>query len=646
MAAKQERIQELVSALASAGTWVSSSTLSKRAGITERTVRNYIAEVNARGTYQIESSHLGYRIAAGSVASPDASKRAEAEGRVDRTNVVLSRLVNSDGPISVFDLAEEMGISESTLLNTVTPKLRRIAKRYGVTIEQRDFELGIKGSEEGLRKLLGYMATNGSAGNYFNSLKSLSDMFPDYDVQETLDVLVDICQKSELFLNNYALNNLMMHLLVILIRLRGGKTLGDTAAAVHSSEIVNNLTHKDSIIRCADRISAYALSEFGVWLSQNDYRQVVALITLSTEAYATSELTHENLVRLMGQEFFDEVMAIVSTTCSRYGLAPFSEDFLLQFALHVHNAWQRSLYGVPCPNPIAQLIKQDYAAVYDIAVFFAHQFSTKLGQALSEDEIGFIAYHLGAYLEEHKGSEDKASCIVVYEHYHDFVTGFLHALEEELGSALDVVGVMDYQTYQESGRMADIVITTIGLRAMQPHTVLVSPILSKRSIAKIRQEIEQVAAQRKSEAARSYAGMYLSPKLFWRNASASGPEDAIRLMGKRCVELGFASEEFVEDVLVREEISGTAFTDIVAVPHAVGRFAEKSFIAVLHNDAPIAWGERKVNFVLMLGLAQDDMRYFQDVLDVIIDLYLSPEQSARILATDTYEEFVSVVSGE
>lgn len=645
MSAKQQRIDELVNALTSAGTWVSASTLSKRAGITERTVRNYIAEVNARGTHEIESSHLGYRINTGAAPAQEEDQKKTGGSMAMRANVVLSRLVNTDGPVSVFDLAEEMGISDSTLLNTVMPRLRRIAKRYGVVIEQRDFVLDIKGSEEGLRKLLGYMATNGSDGTYFNSLKALAAMFPDYDVQATLDALVEICQKSELFLNNYALNNLMMHLLVIFIRLRSGKTLGDTAANVHSSEIVENLAHKEQILRCANRISAYALNEFDVWLSQNDYRQVVALITLSTEAYATSELTHENLVRLMGQQFFDEVMDIVAITRQRYGLPAFNEDFLLQFALHVHNAWQRSLYGVPCPNPIAQLIKQDYAAVYDIAVFFAHQFATKRGQNLSEDEIGFIAYHLGAYLEEHKGTEDKASCIVVYEHYHDFVTGFLHSLEDELGNALDVVGVMDYQTYQESGRTADIVVTTIGLRAIQPHTVLVSPILSKRSIAKIRQEIDQVAAQRKAEAARNYASMYLTPRLFWRNAPVDGPEEAIRLMGKRCVELGYASGEYVDDVLLREQISGTAFTDIVAVPHAVSRFAEHSFIAVLHNDAPIAWGERKVNFVLMLGLAQDDMRYFQDVLDVVIDLYLSPEQSAKILATDTYEEFVSVLSG-
>jgi lichenan operon transcriptional antiterminator len=646
MSAKQERIEELISALSAAGTWVSSSTLSKRAGITERTVRNYIAEINARGAYEIESSHLGYRLNTGAAAAPEDEHKNGAPAKTDRVNVVLSRLINADGPVSVFDLAEEIGISDSTLLNTVAPKLRRLAKQYGVTLEQRDFELSLNGSEEGLRKLLGYMATNGSEGGYFNSIKTLEVMFPDFDIQKTLDALVDICQKSELFLNNYALNNLMMHLLVILIRLRDGKTLGDTEAAVHSREIVESLTHKESIIRCTDRISAYALSEYGVWLSPNDYRQVVALITLSTEAYSSSELSHENLVRLMGQEFFDEVMDMLSLTCERYGLAPFNEDFLLQFALHVHNAWQRSAYGVPCPNPIAQLIKQDYAAVYDIAVFFAHQFSTRLGQTLSEDEIGFIAYHLGAYLEEHKNNGDKTSCIVVYEHYHDFVSGFLHSIEEEFGASLEVVGVMDYQTYLESGRTADIVITTIGLRSMQPHTVLVSPILSRRSTAKIRQEIDEVAREHKTEIARSYARKYFSPKLFWRNVSAASPEGAIRAMGEHIVELGYATKEFVTDVILREEISGTAFTDMVAVPHAVGCYAEKSFIAVLHNDAPIPWGGRKVNFVLMLGLAQEDMHYFQDVLDIVIDLYLSPEKSAKILATDTYEEFVSVVCGE
>jgi mannitol/fructose-specific phosphotransferase system IIA component (Ntr-type) len=92
-------------------------------------------------------------------------------------------------------------------------------------------------------------------------------------------------------------------------------------------------------------------------------------------------------------------------------------------------------------------------------------------------------------------------------------------------------------------------------------------------------------------------------------------------------------------------MSNTSFTEILAVPHPITVSAQRSFACVLHNDEPIPWNDQhKVNFVIMIGMAKGDTRYFQDILDLIIDLFLSPEKSRGVLRTDTFEEFIAVLT--
>lgn len=628
----------LLSTLSAAGTWVTAGTLSKRVGTTERTIRNYVGEINARGIACVESSKFGYRLTgdAGGLAVQQVTTPSS-----QRTSFILSRMLNASGPISLFDLADELYISESTLTNTTLPALRKLLARFDMTLDMHDFQVQLGGTEKNLRRLIGYAATH-SRSDYFTSVRSLRDMFPSYDVDQMLESLVGICQDSGLFLNNYALSNLLVHLIIILVRLRSGNSLQATST-VHTDEIIQDPELREAVRVCVGQIQEYAKSAFHVSPSKDDYRQMATLIALSSDVNPHGRLSRERIVSLAGEELFDAVTDALNVMRDRYGLGEFDEEFTVQLALHVHNACQRISYGVTCPNPIASQLKQDYAPVYDMAVFLVHRLSQTYDMEFSEDEIGFIAYHLGAYLESHKPGTQAMTCVVVFENYHDFADAFVRRIDETLHGELKVKAVLDVGDYLERRPPCDIVIATIGFPHIQPHTILLSPLLSNRSVRKIRDEINAVARERRSESARRYLQRYLVPELYLRNGSASNADDCIRLLGSLCVRHGFITDEFVSDVLLRESISNTAYTDVLAVPHAINKFAIRSFVAVLHNDEPIPWGDHSVNFIMLIGLDSQDIRYFQDVLDLIIEIFMSPERSSQALETRTYDELVRVL---
>lgn len=652
--AKQDRINRLVYILERANSWVSSAVLAKMLNTSERTVRNYIAEINREGVQHIASSKEGYRLERSHSATPEDESRSlpanthpaggaqapQKSVRDTRRDYVLSRLINADEPVSMFDLADELHISESTLSNSVMPEVRKLLAQFDIQAQTHGFATRLDGREQDKRRLLGHLATQGTNG-YFTSTDTLQEMFPGLDVDGIMNKLVEICQHSELFLNNYALSNLLLHILVIIIRLKSNNELDERDDVIDATGLVGDFAQRDEIVRCANEFSRYFKDAFGCPIPEADYQQIVLLIALSVERYSYDELSFERLSSIMERPFVQAVSDIAKETADRYGIAPFDETFMLQFTLHMYNVYQRALYHVRYPNPLVHQIMSDFAPVYDMAVYFAHRFSTALGVDLGENEIGFIAFHIGAYLERSAAPADSVTCIVIVEQYHDFARQLVTDLEAALADGVAIIGVMSCDAYLASHPKSDVVITTIDVPVTSALKILIGPILTKQNLRKIQNKVAGVLEAKRRGQAHQFLRHVLRPELFARNVQLQGGPDAyIDYLGSLCLAGEFANEDFIRDVHLRERISSTAFTERLAIPHSIDTYAARSFIAVLHNDTSIPWGRHDVNFVLLIGIAREDMGYFRDVLDIIIELFSSVDDTMRLMQTDTFEEFL------
>lgn len=651
--AKAKRLERLVYVLEHASTWIPASTLAKTVGTTERSIRNYVAEINDAGKVHIESSREGYRIfrthaaEAGSDGPDDQSALAAEDGRPaqydtaeQRAIHVISQLANASAPLSVYDLSASLFIGESTFASSVMPLVRKIAERFNLTCETHGFETSLVGREQDKRKLLGHIAMRNSNG-YFSSTRTLKEMFPDFDVEGILAKLVEICQRSELFLNDYALNNLLVHVLVIIVRLTSNNELSERDDLIDAGAMVECFAQRDEILRCASNIASYFESEFGCSIPDIDYQQVILLIALSVERYSYDELSYDKLSTLMDQSFLDTVQAISSDTCARYDIPKFDETLLLQLTLHMYNAYQRAIYHVSYPNPLAGQIKQEHAPIYDMAVYFAHRFSLALDVEIGENEIAFIAFHIGAWLERISSPDDTATCIVIVESYHDFARQLVTDLKCALGNEINIIDVMNCNGYLATRPEADIVITTIDVPVPHGCKVLIGPILTKQNLRKIRSHLSDVLEGKRLRSARLFLQRVLRPELFARNVDlGDDPDSYIDFLGQRCIDLGLADEAYLRDVHLREKISSTAFTDCLAIPHSINGYSAHSFIAVIHNDTAIPWGRHNVHFVFLIGIAKDEMGLFRDALDLIIELFSSVDNTMRLLQTDGFADFV------
>lgn len=640
---KEERRRKLVYLLSNTDSWISSAQLATALGVSERTIRNYVAEISA--THRVESSRAGYRIVGG--AQPQTGTGPDggaADVEEKRTSHLLSRLLSSDGPVPLHEIADELFISPNTVANSVIPRCRRLLARFDIELANHSWNLSLEGSEQAKRRLLGYVATHDTYG-YFSSTETLSAMFPEFDTDCILSSLVEIFQNEDLVISDYALNNLLVHLLVIIIRLEGGYKLDDAEDLIDVEALIAEISQRERILKCAGSVVSLVESSYSCVIPERDFRQILLLVALSCDRYDYSNLSDDQLAGLLDAEFLENVSLLAGRTASRYGLPSFSREFTLQLTLHSHNAFQRVKYNVSCPNPISQQIKTGYAAVYDMAVYFAHGLQSIYGVSFCEDEIAFIAYHIGAFLEKNRCRDNALSCVVVVERYHDYAQMIVDELGRVFVDELAGIDSVDLTEYLSAPRDADLLVTTIDFECEHPHRVLVSPLMGRRDVRLVRSEIEAIEKEREDARAESFLRSLFDPNLFVRNRRFSSVDACIDYLGALAIDEGFADRGYVEDVKIRERLSSTAFTDELAVPHSISQYAEHSFVCALLNDQPIEWGTRHVRVVLLIGLSRQDMKHFREAFGIIVDRFSDVDSTTRILGSNTFDELVSALVG-
>ena len=445
--------------------------------------------------------------------------------------------------------------------------------------------------------------------------------------------LYPIFQKAQIYLNDYSLNNLMVHILVILIRLQSGDRLEEQENHVSTDGLLESLYDREEIKALADMISANFMDNHGILIPERDYQQILILIALSAE--------HETVdIRgVISHEFISNVTSVLSLVSERYCIPEFDNDFIMQFVLHVYYAYQRCAYQMGIPNPVGPQLKKDYAPVYDMAVFFAHNFDHIYQVTFNEDEIAFIAFHFGAYLESSKQHKEFVTCTIVVESYHSYSKKLVSDISETFKDRLLIRNVLSISCFLQHATVSDLVITTLPVESDGRRIVQVNPILTRKNMDDIREKLDHIEEEKRLEHTKTFFQSLFHKELYFRNLVLEDEEAYIRFMGQRCMERGYIKEGFIQDVVLRESVSSTAFTDVLAMPHAISQNAERSFICVVHNNMPIPWGRKNVHFILLVGIARQEMKYFTPAFDLVVDLFNSTNRTIELLKTSTFEDF-------
>ena len=638
--ARQDRV---IALLARDGEWVTAATLADAVGVTPRSIRSYVTAINARlaKVDPIESGSLGYRIDPAMVASlrdvaPDASTPR------DRLHALVRALLDADDGIDVHDTAAALFVSEATLDGDLA-RVRALLSGAGLSLERSGSILRLRGPEEAQRRLLSRLVHDEmDAGALETPLlrRSLAAEYVDPDALAGFkDDLVGELAAHGFYINEYAITDVLLHVAIAVDRTRRRRVITDVADAPEGSGADSDV---------AEIVGRLSERHFGVDLGRADRKHLATL--LQTRVVAPADEGGDQR-ELLEPEVEAAVRDAVRRAVEEFGVDLDHEDFVLRLALHVQNLLHRSRVGAWSRNPLTRSIKSSYPMIFEVAVFLAVQVQERLALELHDDELAYIAMHVGGRLERSRRADAIVTATIVCPGYYELHELLRSSVDRSLGRAIEVVTVDTRADPDWAAISTDLVLTTIAPPEASDRIVRVQPFLTEGDVERVGAAAARVRRGRRLARLRGELEQYFDGAAFKRGLDPADSEEAIiRRLGEPLIDAGVIDGDYIERTIERERLSSTAFTDALAVPHALTMTATRTAISIAVSEQSVPWGDSRVQVVALVAFSEGDRAAFQTVFEQLVEVFSERESVQRIVRRGVtfaafLDELVAVIDG-
>lgn len=340
--------------------WVTAASLSDHMGVSVRTVKNYISELNSIYASLIESSSSGYRIDTEKAAKllNDNSQHIPQTNK-ERSSYVAIRLLRSPEALSLFDLCDELYISMSTL-RTVIKRTKRMLEQYNLILVTSGDNVEIRGEERNRRRMLSSIIFDESQLSFFN-MEALQDSFEDIDIDYIIETVNLILFAHKYFINDFALFNVVLHITIAVDRHLKPHT------AFNYSDM-RSLLPDNPIYGLAQELCVELENYFEIKFHQAELDDFAFLLYTSISSLMIDDINESNLKEYVGEECISLVDSMFAKLQDDYGVSLESEEFRVRFALHIRGLLLRRKTRHYNHNPLTDSIKTSCPLIYDAAV--------------------------------------------------------------------------------------------------------------------------------------------------------------------------------------------------------------------------------------------------------------------------------------
>lgn len=610
MAPVADRLGDLVAQLSRVDDWITAGVLADRLGVTTRTVRTWVTSLRSAAAplEVVVSGPEGYRINREALAAYRARPRDEGGTRRGRLTYLVAELAKPGAGLDLHETADILHVSESTI-DADLARVRTLARESGLALERQGSTVRLAGTDAAHRQLISRLFRDEHASGALD-LREVESAFPVGDLRSFKTDLIALLDADGYTVNELALDGVLVHAAIAIDR-SGGAASPEPSTGRGSTEL-------------PARLGELTRRHFGVTLPEGELDALARLLLMRMGGGASDPDSVEVLRRIVHRAQ-DEFLVDLD-----------DEGFIARLGLHVANLVVRARAGDPVRNPLTRSIKTSYPLTYELAVFLASELQREFGIHTTDDEIAYIALHVGVQLTRGAARDEAVSVTLVAPRYHDLADTVARSLEAELGDDIRIDLVVESTDQDPAELPGEIVVTTVADAISGDRVVAVGPFPRPPEVAAVRAAADRARRLRRRRAIADELGAYFDADLFVRCPPAASEEELIRMLGRRMLERGLIDEGHIEGAIERERLSSTAFTEILAVPHPMELTATRTAIAIAILDSPMRWGEGTVQVVAFVAFSAEGRGAFQTVFDQFVEAF-ADDQAARRLLADAHD---------
>ncbi|MPW25669.1 PRD domain-containing protein [Alkalibaculum sp. M08DMB] len=633
------RLEKLLNLLITNDTPITIDKLSLNLGVSNRCVRNDLEKLELYLTNLKEDVRLikKPRVGIWIEYSKDGLKKLKSIRNIsdiyiepysseERRRFIIKKLVQSTEPISMQFLADELFVSRVTIhkdLNCVEEWFQK----YSLTlVKKQNYGIEIQGDEKNWRKAAIDLLVDLKKGQEIKDILSQSleylpnsrlnqhdinhikELIPHIEILTIEKIITEAEKKLKYTLSDEAFTGLLIHIAISIERLKQAKDI-----KMDSKWLKDLKTHDEYEI--ASTIGLQLGKELHITIPESEIGYITLHI-LGAQLLEPVDIgdNKDTLIKNIEPEIISLTKDIIQLTGNILSVSLQNDNNLLVgLALHLRTTVKRLQYGLSMRNPLLGNIKENFPSIFGASWATSIIFEKHFGIRITEEEIGYIALHIGAALER---LNEKTKAIVVCATGVGTSQLVVSRLEKRIKD-LEIVGVSSYHDIQKYDTTEfDIIISTIPMRHDLKPVVKINVFVDDQDISAINTYIKNFNyASKFGNTIKNNHNHIFSKDLIYTNCVYKDKKDLIKNIGQNLLDKGYIKKSFIQTAIKREQITSTAVGKGVAIPHGKESLVITPVIAVAILQNPIDWGDELVDIVFFLALqfenAQDTKSFFK-----------------------------------
>lgn len=611
-------------------TYVTGTMLARNIKMSSRTVRTLIKEMNAlilcQGAHIESSKTTGYHLVIDEqekfLLFLQEENREEVDIDYNDMNHRLKHLfylfIQQQDFVKIDDLCDELYLSRTQLKQSIA-QVRILFAKYDLHLEHQAHKgMRLVGSEFKKRLCIAHFQE-------IQGKESTIQAIAQDDTMDTITNIVDSCiRNADYEISDDTMHNLITHLYVALKRMQNHQIVP------LDKTMLENLK-KESEFEIAQHIMTLMAQIFHI--SYEEYE--CGYITIHLCAKRASQ--HSSLI------IADEVITLVDKMLQKVKeetMYDLTHDFHLQMALSQHMVplIKRIEYEVYMNNPLLDEIKSKLWISYEVSIHACAMIEQSFHCTLPEDEIGYIALHFNVAMQRSQQEIIKRNVLIVCSsgagsaqllRYH-FINQFQQYIQN-----LEVCSAQ--MVNDERLKNFDYVFTTIPLSCKATIPIIqIHHLIDQKDISLIEQKL-------KGKSNENDVQSYFKESLFFYDEGYSSKEEALQTIVERCKKYYPLPDDYVNEVLQREQIASTEFNERIVFPHATRLIVDETFVSVTILRKGLLWNKHKIRIILFACVEKGKMKQLEDFYQAISKLITNEAFQWRLIEQPRYETLVKIL---
>lgn len=611
---------------------ITSRKLSEELGISIRSVKTYASELNLISDKKlIFSSKDGYSIDVDQARILQNRTEEIPQTSDERINYIVKKLcIEHTTQLDIFELCGTLYVSYSTLKADIS-KMNRTLSDFNVQFIIKNDFLILASDERSKRKLAShviYVETD----NQFTDASIIKATFKNLNVDLIEAIVRTAFKKYEYYLNDFAAINLLLHFSIIIDRIQTGNYMMESSVSFEWDD--------GSCLPLVEDICNSFEQNFHIHLNGAEKNEIRLMIQVNVNYTLTNQ---EALVSVIGSSIFRLTETLIQKIMDAYYIDLYSESFFTPFAMHIKNLLLRVKSNHQNHNPMVPAIRSSYPTIYDIAVFISIQLMQRYNIQIIEDEVAFIALHIGAEIERRNINNSKIKCVLYCPDYANIGKQLYNQLLLEFSTDINIVKTIS-SLEELPDCYFDLLITTVKIRETSGNyqVMVIPPFLQQANKMEFYKVFSKLHQNNKHYILKKHFDNFFSPELFLAAAPEQTRDDMIHQLCLMLEKQDIVDGGFEANVMKRELAASTAFGSI-AIPHSMEMEAVKTSIAVAICRNGLLWDSRKVNLVLMIAINPGTKNLFYELYESLVELFDEEDIISRLKNCRCFEDFKALI---